>query len=60
MVGVDSTVYVWFLGQIYVHNTVVSALAVTGSVFMRRFRLFLGTVCTVYVPSYRTHSLVSC
>ena len=38
-VGADSTKYVWFLGQIYVHKSqiynVASAPAVTGSVFIQ-------------------------
>ena len=44
-VGADATLYshVWFLGQIYV--TVASAPAVTDSVLLHRFRLFL-TRCT--------------
>ena len=42
MDGVDATVDVWFICPTTIRKTVISALSVTGSVFMLTFRLFLG------------------
>ena len=49
----DVTVYVGFMGQIYVNKSqtyaVASALAVTDSVCMLKYRILFGTVYLVHV-----------
>ena len=62
MVGAESTVYVWCLGQIYYEcqqkPDVYRSSRVTGLAFKLRFRLIFWTVCTVHeLTLYGPHGL---